>query len=101
MCIIKFGRELETREFYHQDLMCQDSIRPNCDGEIFFIDSTPGMTDGMYQQQHETAMRQMQRTGCRFWRRRCGSYGVRMLPRVKTNWNALYVRKSDELYLIA
>jgi hypothetical protein len=55
--IIEVGIELETREFYHQDLKCQNIVRRERHGEIFFIDFGPGMTEGMYRQQRGTVIR--------------------------------------------
>jgi predicted Ser/Thr protein kinase len=55
--IIEVAVKLETRLFYHQDLKCQNIVRRNCDGEIFFIDLGPGTTERMYRQKRGVVIR--------------------------------------------
>jgi hypothetical protein len=55
--IIEVAIKLEAQLFYHNDLKCQNIVRRHCDGEIFFIDLGPGMTEPMYRQNRGAVIR--------------------------------------------
>lgn len=55
--IIEVAVNLEARGFYHQDLKCQNIVRRQYDGEIFFIDLGPGTTERMYRQERGAVIR--------------------------------------------
>lgn len=49
--IIRLAARLELRKFYHEDLKCENIVRRDVDGEIFFIDFGGGWTEGMYREE--------------------------------------------------
>jgi len=40
-------------ECYHQDLKCQNTVRRESSGEVYFIDFAGGLTDGFYPPESE------------------------------------------------
>lgn len=49
--IVKIAARLERTGVYHEDLKCQNIIRRDSDGTIFFIDFGGGITEGFYREE--------------------------------------------------
>lgn len=54
--IIRIAANLETHNFYHEDLKCSNIIWNRSTGDIYFIDLAGGLTSGMYREERSSSI---------------------------------------------